>query len=98
LRLPDHLEWFDRTAGAGIFAHFSWLSWRSWRFWWQDRRFYYLCKSGLLSPAIWRLFEMGGRKAWAGAKGQIIKDNAFEDMKQQERLRAMQKLESQKDK
>ncbi|KAJ9609981.1 hypothetical protein H2200_006311 [Cladophialophora chaetospira] len=99
LRLPDHLKWLDKTAGTGILTHFSWFSWRSWRFWWQDRRFYNLCKSGLISPAMWRLFDMGGRKAWAGAKEQIIKDNEFADKRQQERLRAMGKVEeSRKDK
>ncbi len=99
LSLPDHIEWLDKTSGAGIFAHFSWFSWRSWRFWWADRRFYKLCKSGLISPALWRLFDMGGRKAWAGAREQIVRDNEFADMRQQERLRAMNKVEeSRKDK
>lgn len=98
MRLPDYLDWLDKTAGTGIFAHFSWFSWRSWRFWWQDREFYALCKTGLISPAMWRLFDMGGRKPWAGAKEQILKDNEFADKRQQERLTAMKKLqESDKD-
>ena len=93
LRFPDHIEWLDNTCGTGLFTHFSWFSWRSWRFWWSDRKFYNLCKSGLLSPAIWRLFDMRGRKAWAGAKEQIIRDNEFAAKRKEERLRAWSKVE-----
>ncbi|KIY01037.1 uncharacterized protein Z520_03703 [Fonsecaea multimorphosa CBS 102226] len=92
----DQLHWLDRTAGTGMFAHFSPFSWRAWRFWWScdDRDFYRLCKSGLLSPALWRLFDMGRRKPWAGAKQQIIEDNRFVESRRQERLRALEKLGS----
>ncbi|KIW95570.1 uncharacterized protein Z519_04155 [Cladophialophora bantiana CBS 173.52] len=92
LSAPDHLRWLDRTAGTGIFAHFfSPFSWRAWRFWWTDPAFYRLCKNGLFSPAIWRLFDMGhGRKPWAGAKAQIIEDNQVAEARRQERLRAVE--------
>ncbi|ETI22847.1 hypothetical protein G647_06924 [Cladophialophora carrionii CBS 160.54] len=102
LRLPDQMEWLDRTAGTGVFAHFSWsgwFSWRAWRFWWQDRRFYRLCKAGVCSPALWRLFDMGGRKPWKGAKEQIIRDNELVEKRREERQRAVKKTQqNQKDK
>ncbi|OCT51147.1 hypothetical protein CLCR_11365 [Cladophialophora carrionii] len=102
LRLPDQIEWLDKTAGTGVFAHFSWfswLSWRAWRFWWQDRSFYRLCKAGVCSPAVWRLFDMGGRKPWKGAKEQIIRDNELVEKRREARQRAVKKTQqNQKDK
>jgi dimethylaniline monooxygenase (N-oxide forming) len=98
MRLPDQMAWLDDTAGTGVFAHFSWFSWRAWRFWWRDRSFYNLCKSGLLSPALWRLFDMGGRKPWARAKEQIIRDNEIAEKRREERRRAVEKIrQDQKD-
>ncbi|EXJ58179.1 hypothetical protein A1O7_05604 [Cladophialophora yegresii CBS 114405] len=103
LRLPDQIEWLDKAGGTGVFAHFSWFggwfSWRAWRFWCEDRRFYRLCKDGLCSPAVWRLFNMGGRKPWVGAKEQIIRDNELAEKRREERLRAVEKTQQgQKDK
>ena len=89
VRMPDQFEWLDKTAGTGVFTHFSWWSWRSWRFWWTDRKFYNLVKDGLLSPTVWRLFDVGGRKAWAGAREQIVKDNEFAKMRREKRMSAM---------
>lgn len=91
--LTDYLTWMDETAGTGILEHFSFFSLKAWQFWWRDREFYNLCKGGLLSPAIWRLFDMGRRKPWAGAREQAIKDNKYADKRQQERLRMQKKLE-----
>ena len=96
LLLPDHLPWLDSTAGTGMFAHFSLFNWRSWPFWWQDRQFYKLCKNGLMSPAMWRLFDMGRRRPWVEAKQQILLDNEFAKMRQEERVRGVQKLEEAK--
>ncbi|KIW32333.1 uncharacterized protein PV07_03887 [Cladophialophora immunda] len=97
MRTPEQLRWLDRTAGTGVFAHFgaspsTLFSWRAWRFWWSDPAFYRLCKTGLFSPAIWRLFDMGRRKPWAGAKRQVIEDNKIAKARREERLRAMEKL------
>ncbi|OAP60442.1 hypothetical protein AYL99_05444 [Fonsecaea erecta] len=94
MRTPDHLPWLDRVAGTGVLAHFSLFSWRAWRFWWTsgDRGFYRLCRSGVFSPAIWRLFDMGRRKPWAGARSQIVEDNRIAEARRQERLRAVEKL------
>lgn len=73
--LDDHLRWFDWAAGTGVFSHFGVLSRRAWAFWWRDRELYNQCASGCFSPAVWRLFETGKRKAWAGAREQIVKDD-----------------------
>jgi dimethylaniline monooxygenase (N-oxide forming) len=81
VRFSDHLEWMNWAAGTGIFEHFSWFNWRSWAFWLRDRKLYYKVKSGLLTPAIWRLFDMGKRKPWDGARAQIYKDNEFAEMR-----------------
>ena len=77
LPIAEHLHWLDDTAGTGVFAHFSWLSPAAWSFWCRDRELYRKYISGLFSPAIWRLFDMGKRKAWPGARKQIIEDNMF---------------------
>ncbi|KIX02730.1 uncharacterized protein Z518_08672 [Rhinocladiella mackenziei CBS 650.93] len=91
--LPDQMRWLDETAGTGIFQHFSTFSWKSWRFWWSDPKFYKLCVSGLFSPSIWRLFDMGRRKPWPDAKRQVIEDNEYATKRVAERLVAMKKLE-----
>lgn len=74
LPTADQLNWLDQTTGADLLGHFGW-SWKAWKFWWEDWSFYNLCKSGVLSPALWRLFDTGKRKAWPEAKEQIYKDN-----------------------
>jgi dimethylaniline monooxygenase (N-oxide forming) len=73
--MPDYIQWVNETAGTGVFEHFGWFKSKAWAFWWQDRELYKLCLSGVLSPAVWRLFETGKRKAWPGAREQIFKDN-----------------------
>ncbi|KAE9984363.1 hypothetical protein EG328_008849 [Venturia inaequalis] len=74
LPLADQLRWLDRTAGTDVFDHFGWGG-KAWRFWWRDRAFYGLCSGGVLSSALWRLFETGKRRAWGGAREQIYRDN-----------------------
>jgi dimethylaniline monooxygenase (N-oxide forming) len=87
----ESLVWLDKVTGSGVFAHFGFWSWRSWWFWATDRSFYKECMNGLASPAIWRLFDMGGRKPWSGAREQVKKDNAFAKKRQEERLEALKK-------
>ena len=93
---PDHLAWLDETAGTGLFKHFGLFSWTAWRFWWSDPEFYTLCKTGLLSPALWRLFDMGRRKPWAGAKAQIKADHEFAGQRSKERAQQMKKAQEDK--
>ncbi|EME78310.1 uncharacterized protein MYCFIDRAFT_199544 [Pseudocercospora fijiensis CIRAD86] len=75
----DHVAWLDRTAGLGIREHFGWVErWinkTSWGFWWGDREFYDLCLCGFASPAIFRVFEGGGRKVWVGAREAVFREN-----------------------
>lgn len=73
----EHVVWLDRTAGTGVFEHFGWFKRKAWAFWWRDRELYKKCLGGLLSPAIWKLFETGKRKAWSGAREQIFMDNGY---------------------
>ena len=87
----DMMPWLIETAGTGILEHTSWFSLRAWSFWWEDRAFYRLVTGGLFTPPIWRLFETGKRKAWSGAKEQIIKDNKFAEKRASERVEIMKK-------
>lgn len=80
----DHMRWLDKTAGTGLFEHFGWSS-KAWAFWWRDRELYRKCKTGLFSPAIWRLFETGMRKAWPQARRQIFDDNERAERQVRER-------------
>jgi dimethylaniline monooxygenase (N-oxide forming) len=92
----DHLRWLDRTTGADVMSHFGW-GYKAWKFWWNDRKFYNLCKNGIWSPAVWRLFQSEGRKSWGGAKEQIYKDNELfkrQTEMRREYVRKMEKEES----
>lgn len=84
MRFADHLRYLNWAAGAGVFEHFGWFCWRAWAFWWRDRELYKKTKNGLLTPAIWRLFDMGKRKPWDGAAMQIYKDNEIEEKRKKE--------------
>lgn len=92
--MADHLVWMDSCAGLGIRRHFGllsrWTSWEAWKFWWNDRELYNLCLTGLTSPAMFRLFDEGKRKAWPGARAQIRIDNERVKLQQQERLKQLQ--------
>ena len=91
--MADHLQWLDKTAGTGVFQHFGWFCQRSWAFWCQDRELYKKCFGGLFSPAIWRLFDMGKRKAWGKAREQIIEDNerAARQVRERRRMIGLEK-------
>lgn len=71
----DHLRWFDQAAGTDVFSHFGLFSRKAWSFWWKDRQLYRECTRLVFSPALWRLFDSGKRKAWEGARKQIYVDN-----------------------
>ncbi|KAF2484207.1 flavin-containing monooxygenase-like protein [Neohortaea acidophila] len=92
--MADHLAWMDSCAGLGMRRHFGllsrWTNWEAWKFWWNDRELYNLCLTGLSSPAIFRLFDEGKRKAWAGARKQILLDNESVKLQQQERQKQLQ--------
>jgi dimethylaniline monooxygenase (N-oxide forming) len=85
----DHMKWLDKVAGTGIFENFGW-GWKAWSFWWRDKELYRKCKTGLFSPAIWRLFETGRRKAWPQARQQILDDNVRAERQIKERREMME--------
>lgn len=93
----DHLRWMDSTAGTAVFEHFDLFSSKGWLLWWQDRNFYNLCKNGLFSSAVWRLFETGKRKTWSNAREQISKDNVAAKRQIERRKAELKTLESKKD-
>ena len=93
--MSDHANWVDKTAGLGLRHHFGlverWINADAWKFWWRDRKLYYQCLNGLTSPAIFRLFDMGKRRAWSGAKEQIFVDDERVQRQQKERLKWLEK-------
>ncbi|CAK1364803.1 uncharacterized protein RHO25_009677 [Cercospora beticola] len=93
--MADYAAWLDRTAGIGIREHFGvvgrWVNWCAWKMWWQDRELYNICQSGMTSPAIYALFDVGKRPAWPGARQQIFADNAAVQRQQATRQAAMMK-------
>ena len=95
--MGEHMAWIDSCAGFGMRQHFGlgsrWTNLRAWKFWWNDRELYNLCLSGLTTPAMFRLFDEGKRKAWDGAREQIFIDNERVKKQQETRLRAMKKEE-----
>lgn len=95
LPTADFADWLDSQAGLGIRRNFGllsrWTSSKAWRMWWTDRKLYSLCLSGVTSPAIFRLFDEGKRKAWTGARKQIFMDNERAQKQQERRLQALKK-------
>lgn len=92
----DHIRWFDDAAGTDVFSHFGWFSRKAWSFWWNDRNLYRECTRLVFSPAVWRLFESGKRKAWDGAKEQIYSDNRLTEEATGRRLEAVASENSKK--
>jgi dimethylaniline monooxygenase (N-oxide forming) len=90
LNLPDQLKWIDSAAGAGIYQNLSWgwINWRAWKLWLQDRQFYNLLQNGVFTPAIWRLFRTGKRRAasWDECKQMIISENRRAEVARKARL------------
>ncbi|KAI3535866.1 hypothetical protein CABS01_00809 [Colletotrichum abscissum] len=72
----DTYTWLNKVAGTGVTERVGCFSMEAWKLWWSDRKFYNLLMDGADSPAVYRLFETGrGRKAWPGARDQILKAN-----------------------
>lgn len=94
--LADHLRWYDQAAGTEVFSHFGMLSRKAWSFWWSDRALYNQCATGCFSPAVWRLFETGKRKAWDGAREQIFEDDLAAKRATQRQLEVVRLAENKK--
>ncbi|OHF03911.1 hypothetical protein CORC01_00773 [Colletotrichum orchidophilum] len=72
----DTYAWLNKVAGTGVTDRLGCFSKEAWKLWWKDRKFYNLLMDGADSPAVYRLFETErGRKAWPGARDQILKTN-----------------------
>lgn len=70
----DWLMWADQTAGSGVFERLGW-GWKGWEFWWREREMWSLIMDGVLTSAVWRLFDEGKRKRWDGARDEILRWN-----------------------
>ncbi|KAM0284671.1 hypothetical protein ACHAQH_001825 [Verticillium albo-atrum] len=68
------MRWLHDTAGTGLYEYMGWSLKGMW-FWLSDRRLYNLAAWGVYSPHIYRLFNMGKRSAWQGAREAIIQVN-----------------------
>lgn len=82
LPFAEYFPWLNYTAGTGVLEHFGGkfnglFNWRAWRLWWADREMWNLCTKGILSPTIFRVFEMGGRKRldWEEARRSLRWEN-----------------------
>ncbi|KAH8664400.1 flavin-containing monooxygenase-like protein [Xylariales sp. PMI_506] len=80
--LDDLMPWLDRVAGTGIYENFGGKFFglfnpQSWSLWWRDREMYDLCTKGVMSPAIFRVFNTGGRKAlsWGEIRAMLKSEN-----------------------
>lgn len=91
LPMNDWLTYLDKTAGTDILPHFSWTSWKSWSFWWTDRELYNAMSYKLLSPALFRYWDTGRRKAWAGARAQCFYDLELSEKRAKERVALKEK-------
>lgn len=91
--MSGHITWLDKTAGTGLFENFGWLKPRAWAFWWKDRELYKMCTSGLFTPVICRLFDMGKRKPieWERAREMIFSENERAKQQVRKRLAATKK-------
>lgn len=94
LDLNDHLRWVDEVAGTALFRNLSngWFSWRAWKLWWDDRKFYQLLKKGIFTPALYKLFDTGKRKAlpWEQCKQMIISENQRAEAARKAKLASME--------
>jgi dimethylaniline monooxygenase (N-oxide forming) len=91
--MANYLIWLDECAGLGIKKRLGlierWTNLETWSLWWNDRKLYNQVLTGLCSPAIFRLFDEGKRKPWAGAREQIFLDNDAINRAQRERKKGM---------
>jgi dimethylaniline monooxygenase (N-oxide forming) len=73
----EWLVWADATAGMGIEEHTGWGP-KGWAFWWREPRLARQVMDGVLTAAMWRLFESGKRKPWEGARAEIERANEIQ--------------------
>ncbi|KAJ6786849.1 hypothetical protein PWT90_06198 [Aphanocladium album] len=76
VNMREWLVWADETAGMGVERHVgAWTGAASWAFWWRERRLYKMIDAGVFTSAVWRLFPGEKRKAWDGARAEVVRLN-----------------------
>lgn len=76
----DNGEWsyfLHDAAGTGLYEHVGW-GWRAWRLWWNDRELYRAISSLPICAYSYRVFDMGKRMPWQGARQTIL--DAYKDL------------------
>ncbi|EGR44135.1 uncharacterized protein TRIREDRAFT_70988, partial [Trichoderma reesei QM6a] len=68
--------WVDKAAGLGIQDRIG-NGWKSWRLMLTDYRLYKTLLDGTFVPQVYRLFDEGKRKPWAGARESFFKANGM---------------------
>ncbi|KAK2616624.1 hypothetical protein QQS21_000447 [Conoideocrella luteorostrata] len=73
VRQWEFQPWLHEAAGTGM-ENLGW-GWKGWRFWLQDRMMSNLMNHGVETAHMFRYFETGKRRTWAGAREAIIHQN-----------------------
>ncbi|KAG8426404.1 hypothetical protein J3459_008176 [Metarhizium acridum] len=66
------MAWADEAAGSDVFPHLGY-GLKGWTLWLKDRQLSRVLMDGTPSPHQFRLFENGNRRAWSGAKDEILR-------------------------
>ncbi|KAL3427107.1 hypothetical protein PVAG01_00616 [Phlyctema vagabunda] len=74
VKVVDWNHWVHDAAGTGINENLGY-GLKGWWFWLRNPRMSLMLMTGLASPHIFRLFETGKRKTWAGAWKEIMRVN-----------------------
>lgn len=73
VRQWEFQPWQHAAAGTGM-DNLGW-GWKGWMFWVRDRKMYNLMNHGVETAHMFRYFETGKRRVWAGARDEIIHQN-----------------------
>lgn len=68
--------WVDKAAGLGVQDRIG-NGWKSWRLMLTDYRLYKALLDGTFVPQVYRIFDEGKRKSWAGARESFLKANGM---------------------
>jgi dimethylaniline monooxygenase (N-oxide forming) len=70
----DNGEWsyfLHEAAGTGLYEHVGW-GWKAWGLWWKDRELYRAIANLPICAYSYRVFDMGKRRPWDGARQALI--------------------------
>jgi len=83
VRPGPYFRFLNEVAGTGVDDFLGWGR-KGWGFWWRDRKMRGVMMTGVMSPFMYRFFDMegkgkdgkkGSRKRWEGAKEAILHAN-----------------------